>query len=243
MAQIPVRPRCREYGDGGLLVEFDVDLALEEGAAREARWQASRALGQELRRTAPEGVVDVVSAFETVFIELDPLRMDHPAAQAVVARLAGAGPDPEPVREHVVPVVYGGNHGPDLPEVAGLLDLTADDVVAWHTATHWTIRFVGSPAGAPLLEGPPVPVALPRRASPRGRVEPGSVGLSGSQCIVYNAPSPGGWQLIGRTPLQLFNLDRDPPVGYRAGDLIRFQPVDVAAWAHLAGTALDTVVP
>ena len=243
MAQVPVRPRCREYGDGGLLVEFDVDPAVGEGAAREARWHASRALGEALRRTAPEGLVDVVSAFETVVIELDPLRLDHPAARAVVARLAGAAPDPQPVREHVVPVVYGGDHGPDLSEVAGLLDLSPDDVVSWHTATPWTIRFVGSPAGAPLLEGPPVPVSLPRRSSPRARVLPGSVGLSGSQCIVYNAPSPGGWQLIGRTPRRLFDLQRDPPVGYRAGDLIRFQPVDVAAWADLAGSGLDPDVP
>ena len=243
MAQIPVRPRCREYGDGGLLVEFDVDPAAEEGAAREARWSASRALGEELRRTAVAGVVDVVSAFETVFIELDPLVIDHPTARALVARLAGAPPDREPGREHVLPVVYGGDHGPDLPEVARLLDLAPDDVVTWHAATPWTIRFVGSPAGAPLLEGPPVRVGLPRRSSPRARVQPGSVGLSGSQCIVYNAPSPGGWQLIGRTPLRLFDVRRDPPVGYRAGDLIRFRPVDVAAWADLAGTALDPVEP
>lgn len=243
MAQIPVRPRCREYGDGGLLVEFDVDPTAEEGAAREARWSASRALGRELRRAAPEGVVDIVSAFETVFVELDPLRIDHSAAQAVVARLAGTAPDLEPGREHVLPVVYGGAHGPDLPEVAGLLGLAPDDVVTWHAATPWTIRFVGSPAGAPLLEGPPVGVSISRRSSPRERVQPGSVGLSGSQCIVYNAPSPGGWQLIGRTPLRLFDLRRDPPVSYRAGDLIRFQAVDLAAWADLAGTALDAVVP
>ncbi len=241
MPHVPARPQCREYGDAGLLVEFEVDPVADERTVREARWQASRALGQELRRAAPTGVIDVVSAFDTVFVELDPLRADYAALRTVVEHLAGREQEPVPAREYRLPVVYGGDNGPDLEQVAGLLALTPAEVVDWHTATPWTIRFVGSPAGAPLLEGPPFRSSLPRLSSPRGRVEPGSVGLSGSQCIVYNAPSPGGWQLIGRTPLRLFDLEHDPPVGYRAGDRLRFHAVDPAEWADFAGVTLGSV--
>jgi 5-oxoprolinase (ATP-hydrolysing) subunit B len=130
--------------------------------------------------------------------------------------------------------VYGGEHGEDLEEVAGALGIGADDVVAVHTARPWTVRLLGPPAGMPMTDGGPVPRSVPRRADPRTRVPTGSVGLSGHQSVVYPFAMPGGWQLIGRTPALLVDLDSTPPTPYAPGDTLRFVAVDGASWSRWA---------
>ena len=92
------------------------------------------------------------------------------------------------------------------------------------------MRFVASPIGAPLMDGSQLPVSVPRLATPRAKVQPGSVALSGRQCVIYNAPSPGGWQIIGRTPAVMFDLATPPHVVYRAGDQLRCVPIEAADW-------------
>ena len=227
MSTVPV-PVCHEYGDAALLVDLP-------GDDYPSRWSAAQALGTALRDSNLSGLVDVVASYENVFVSFDPLATDHIVVRAAVATLSGAAPANRPAREFLVPVVYGGAHGPDLAEVAAILSWSTDDLVAWHAATPWTIRFVGSPVGAPMLDGPRPPASVPRRTSPRARVEPGSVALSGLQSMIYNAPSPGGWQLVGRTPARLFDLARPPHVAYRAGDTLRLQPIDAADWATWEG--------
>ena len=214
--------RFHEYGDAGLLVDV-----LE--ADYETRWAATQAIGGALRESPPPGLVDVVASYQNVFVSFDPLVTDHAAirsaVRAAIEETSGAQREPAQPRRLVVPVVYGGEHGPDLAAVAELLGLSAEEVVARHTGQDWTVRFVGSPIGAPMLDGPRMPASIPRLTEPRARVEPGSVAVSGCQSMIYNAPSPGGWQLIGRTPLTLFDLTEPPHVPYRAGDLIRFTPI------------------
>ena len=117
--------------------------------------------------------------------------------------------------------------------------MSADELVDWHVSAVWTIRFVGSPLGAPMMDGPALPISIPRRASPRGRVEPGSVALSGHQSMVYNAPSPGGWQLIGRTPARLFDLAHPPHVVYQAGDTVTFEGIQSDDWDEWEGRSLS----
>lgn len=225
--------RSHDYGDAALLLEM-------VGGDREERWIRCQALGQALRRTPPLGFVDVVASIEHVFVAFDPM-LTEPGTlrEALIGLLPGGAPAPPASREFTIPVVYGGEHGPDLDHLADLLGLDADEVVASHERGPWTLRFVGSPAGAPMLDGPADrPVferSIPRVASPRTRLAAGSVGLSGSQCIVYNAASPGGWQIIGRTPARLFNLDTPPHVPYQAGDLVRFRAVDPADWHSWTG--------
>ena len=222
-----------DYGDAALLLEM-------VGGDREERWGRCQALGQSLRRTPPRGLVDVVASIEHVFVAFDPL-LTEPGAlrEALAVLLSGGAPAAPTSRQFTIPVVYGGEHGPDLDHLADLLGLEPEELVARHERGPWTLRFVGSPAGAPMLDGPehrPVfEQSVPRVASPRARLAAGSVGLSGSQCIVYNAPSPGGWQIIGRTPALLFDLDTPPHVPYRAGDLVRFRGVDAADWDRWTG--------
>lgn len=219
-----------EYGDAGLLLR---------PAGAEDPWEWARALAETARERPPAGLVDVVAGFETVYLAFDPVVTDH---AAVLAWVEGALTDrrpPEP-RRFEIPVVYGGPDGPDLDEVAAALGLTAAEVIALHTGADWTVRVIGSPLGAPLLDGPSPPVGVPRLDSPRTRVAPGSVGLSGRQSIVYNGASPGGWRLIGRTPSRLFDIHAPTApaayVPYRPGDRLRFRAIPAEDWDRYAGT-------
>ena len=229
---------CSPYGDAGLLVQL-------AGPGTEAIWQTAQALGVALRDDPPVGVVDVVATVEHVFVHFDPLRTDHAALTAVVHDLTDRVGSTAPARTFTVPVVFGGRFGPDLQGLAQSLRLRPDDVVDAHLAARWVIRFVGSPAGAPMMDGSRLAGSVPRLAVPRPRVPPGSVGLSGGQSIVYNAPSPGGWQLIGRTPARLFDLHCSPQVPYRAGDIISFERIQPDEWDEWCAplTPASTVPP
>jgi KipI family sensor histidine kinase inhibitor len=214
---------CHEYGDAALLVDLVAD-------SYDDRWAAAQGIGQALRASPPTGLVDVVASYQNVFVAFDPLVTDHAAIVAVVEDLAGHPAEPAESRRFLVPVAYGGEAGPDLADVAELCGWSTDDVVAAHAGEDWVVRFVGSPVGAPMMDGPRLPLSIPRLATPRTRLVPGSVGVSGFQSIVYNAPSPGGWRVIGLTPARLFDLDRPPHVAYRSGDRFRFVPIDADDW-------------
>ena len=211
------------YGDSGLLV----DLVADE---YEARWLAAHMLSTVLRLNPPSGLVDVVASFQAVFVSFDPLVTDHDHVRAAVEQALDQESERPASRRFEVPVVYGGESGPCLEAVAYLCDLSPAEVLELHSAEDWVVRVVGSPAGAPLMDGPRFPRSIPRLVTPRARMEPGSVAVSGFQSIIYNAPSPGGWQVLGRSPAVLFDLTEPPHVPYRPGDRIRFRPISREAW-------------
>src|SRR5690242_3211740 len=140
-----------------------------------------------------------------------------------------------PPRHFDIPVVYGGVHGPDLQRVADQQGISADEVVALHSARPLTMRCYGSPAGAPMLDGPSFPSPVPRLASPRPHVPAGSVSVAGRQAVVSSRPAPGGWCVIGQTPRQLIDLNRTPLVSYTPGDTFRFFPISPDEWSSYAG--------
>lgn len=228
----------REYGDAAVLADI-VDGEYHRN------WSVARALGERVHAAPPPGVLDTVASYQSVFVCFDPLITDHRSVCEALTEFAAQPDAPSAPRRFDIPVVYGGVHGPDLPDVARHLGIDAEAVIALHTGADWTVRFVGSPLGAPLMDGPRLPGSVPRLAEPRTRVEPGSLALSGFQSIIYNAPSPGGWQVIGRTPVRLFDLHRSPQVPYRAGDLIRFRRIAAGEWDdrtwddYLVGPAAD----
>lgn len=205
-----------DYGDAALLIEVC-------GGDAERDWARVQTLGAALRRHP--AVTDVVATYRHVFVAYDPLLSDPGEIRSAVDELAGLPAIAPAPRRIEVPVVYGGSHGPDLDDVAAGAQLAPSEVIELHSGSDWVVRFVGSPVGAPFLEGPRMPSSVPRLAQPRTRVETGSVALSGFQSMIYNAPSPGGWQVIGRTPLRPFDIHRTPHLPYRAGDLIRFRPI------------------
>jgi len=214
---------CHLYGDAGLLV----DLVAEE---YEVRWSAAQAIGEALRSAPPAGFVDVVASYQNVFVSFDPLVTDHAAIQTVVEDVLNHGSERPKPRVFEIPVLYGGEAGVCLHDVARLCGLTPDEVIEVHAGGEWVVRFVGSPVGAPMMDGPRLPTSIPRLATPRARMEPGSVAVSGFQSIIYNAPSPGGWRVIGLSPAKLFDLAHPPHVAYRPGDRFRFRPISVDEW-------------
>ncbi len=212
------------------------------GADAESRWRAVHHLADVLTGSDIAGVYGVVPTYESVLVEFDAVHTDHRTVTAIVARVAEdlrlAPPTPAAGRTFDVPVVYGGDHGPDLDFVAEHLGLPAEDVIARHTAHPLTIRCLGAPAGSPMMDGPAFGRPIPRLRTPRAKAPAGAVSVAGEQVGIAPAASPGGWQIIGRTPLTLLDLTADPFVAYRPGDAIRFVAIPESRWAEFAGRPL-----
>jgi KipI family sensor histidine kinase inhibitor len=177
----------------------------------------------------PQGILNLHPAFASVLIDFDPRRWDHNQVEQLVrARLSQMESVPAaPARTVEIPVFYGGASGPDLEEVARHTCMSPTEVVCLHAGADYLVYFLGFSPGFPYLGGLPPRLATPRLAAPRPRVPAGSVAIGGSQTGVYPTESPGGWRIIGRTMLRLFDLEADPPALLRAGDHVRFVPQDV----------------
>lgn len=198
--------RVLPCADSGLLVEVD-DLP------------AVQALHAALADDLPDGVVDLVPAARTLLLQLDPERADPAEVERAVRGtrpVEGAQPDEGLLR---VPVIYDGE---DLAEVARLTGLTERQVVEEHTAREWTVAFGGFAPGFGYLAGGSERLEVPRRQESRTHVPAGAVALAGEFSGIYPQSSPGGWQLIGRTDLDTFRLDRDPPALLRPGVRVQF---------------------
>lgn len=226
-------PEITDCGDSAVAVKA-------AGADAERRWEFVHALADAVEAAGLDGVYGVVPAYDSLLVEFDCTRTDHATVREAI-RQAAFRPDPagRPVpRRFVVPVVYGGEYGPDLPEVARQLGLTERQVIELHSGTPLTVRCLGAPAGAPMMDGPPFPKPVPRLGSPRTSVPPGSVAVAGRQAVICPVRSPGGWPLLGRTPLRVLDLDAEPFAAYRPGDRFRFVPITPAQWDEHRDAAL-----
>ena len=232
-------------GDSNVTITDCGDSALVAkvvGLDAEDAWRLVHALADALDAVRLTGVHDVVPTYDALLVEFDCAATDHDTVRSVLSHEAARlGPHPArtaPPRRFVVPVVYGGEYGPDLPTVAGQLDLAESEVVALHCGSDLTVRCLGAPAGAPMMDGPPFPRPVPRLASPRTRVDPGTVAVAGRQAVICPMPSPGGWPLLGRTPVRVLDLHRDPITAYQPGDTFRFLPITGRQWDEYAGMSL-----
>jgi KipI family sensor histidine kinase inhibitor len=229
---VPTRPAARlqvsAYGDTGVLAAVLHD-------DYETRWSTTQGLATAVRAAGPEWLVDLVATYDHLFLTFDPVAGDHEGATALLRQHFDAqrvGTLPEG-RTLDVPVLFGGEAGPDLEDVATELDLPAEDLVARLTQGPWQVRFVAGPVGTPFTDRTDWSAAVPRMRVPRVQVPPGSLALSGSQSIVYPVRSPGGWRLVGRTPLRLADPGTDDLVAYRAGDRLRYVAIDRARYDEL----------
>lgn len=179
---------------------------------------------------ALRGSADVVNlnpGYASILVTFDPLRVAHGEMEARIReRWAAAEQAPvgEPRRVEI-PVVYGGESGPDLEFVADANGLSVEQVIALHSGAEYLVYFLGFSPGFPYLGGMPERIAAPRLEQPRTRVPAGSVAIGGSQTGVYPVESPGGWRLIGRTSLRLFRPEEEPPTLLGMGDRVRFVPI------------------
>jgi inhibitor of KinA len=182
-------------------------------------------------------LVDVVPAYATVGVYFDPELANLAAVRAALTRLKPGAAQSIPGRLHFVPCCY--EMQLDLARVAEHTGLTAEQVIAAHTAVEYTVHAIGFCPGFPYLGYlPRVLTGVPRLSSPRLHVEPGSVGLTGRQTGVYPLARPGGWNLIGRTPLQLVCVE-DGYFPIRVGDRVRFQRIDESQFERLKGERLS----
>lgn len=214
-------------GDSAVTVEFGNRIDDQLNGAVHAFASAVEALGHPAIR-------EVVPTYRSATVHYLPHLLEYAALVQLLRPLTetqgGAGPFGAPVE---IPVLYGGPWGPDLEEVAAHCGMTPEQVIAAHSAPCYRIYMLGFTPGFPYLGGMDPRLATPRRKEPRIRIPAGSVGIAGNQTGVYPIESPGGWQLIGRTPLRLFDLGSDPPILLQAGRSIRFVPIDEPTYHRL----------
>jgi inhibitor of KinA len=243
--------RIFPYGDVALVLQWDAPIGerLREHIGATAAMLSSHAI---------PGLRELVPAYCTLTLYYDPWRVYRewrraarderepaPASpyewvcRKVEQALAGLTKDERGAANQrtenqvVIPVCYGGPCGPDLRETAAYCGLTCEELVEMHQQASYVVHMIGFVPGFPYMGGLPERLAAPRRDTPRQAVPAGSVGIAGNQTGIYPLSTPGGWRLIGRTPLKLFQPDREPPSLLQAGDRVRFKAIseeEFAAW-------------
>jgi inhibitor of KinA len=216
-------------GDSAVAIELDARIDAEVNAR-------VIELAALIRRREFPGVRDVVPTYCSVAIYFEPLRTRVDGLLAWLEQLAAGSTDApahdgQPIR---VPVCYGGEFGPDLESVARFSGLSPEEVVSTHAAPLYRVFMLGFVPGFAYLGTVDSRIAAPRLATPRFFVAPGSVGIAGRQTGIYPSQTPGGWQLVGRTPLRPFDAARTEPFLFKAGDHVQFVPIGRGEFDRLA---------
>ncbi|MEJ2896582.1 5-oxoprolinase subunit PxpB [Bordetella avium] len=204
----------------------------------EATGRHCLSLARQIRAADWPGVVDVVPSFTTVAVHYRQLPQGGPAHESLAARLRtllaqGIQADTACGREVELPVCYGRRHGPDLVAVAQACRLSPDEVIGLHSQAGSMVYMLGFAPGLAYIGVHDERLNLPRRDSPRTEVPPGSVAIANRQTVVYPGRLPGGWHIIGATPLTMFDPAREPAAWLQPGDRIRFVPIDEATFDRL----------
>ncbi|MEV7607086.1 carboxyltransferase domain-containing protein [Paenarthrobacter sp. NPDC089322] len=237
MSPLTVTPtEIYESGDSALRV-----VAISE--AGEENWLTVHGLADWLESCGAEGLHGAVPTYDSVLVEYDPVVVSAGQMQAFVklglAELGRATGNSVAPREFDVPVVYGGEYGPDLENVAEHQGISTEEVIRLHTEKTYTVRCLGAPAGSPMMDGPAFPKPVPRLKDPRLSVPAGAVAVAGRQAVIAPAVAPGGWCVIGRTPLSVLNIRREPLVPYKPGDILRFREIAHDEFIAYAGMELE----
>jgi KipI family sensor histidine kinase inhibitor len=227
-------PRILPCGDRAVSVEFGDEISRELNAR-------VLALDYLIQRHAPAGVLETVPTFRSLLVYYDPFETGAAAlAERLRALAREARPDVLPPARHVeVPCCYGGDLGFELDAAAGRIGLAPDEMARLHASGDYHVYFVGFTPGLPYMTGMPDRLTIPRLPTPRTRTPAGSVGIGGIQCSIYSVESPGGFWVLGRTPLRLYDPAAPDPILLRPGDRVRFRAIDRAA----AGVAARTFAP
>lgn len=237
LSALPPAVRLYPLGDAAVVLEFGTSIG-------EATHAAIAAFSARLAARPFSGLREMVPAFTTLTVYYDPWLASesdrHVPYEQVCAQLRAllaetqapvAASETETVE---IPVCYGGEFGPDLGFVAQHAGLSPQEVIALHTAPSYLVHMIGFAPGFPYLGGLDARLATPRRPQPRPLVLAGAVGIAGPQTGIYSLPTPGGWQLIGRTPLALFNPDWATPSRLRAGQQLRFVAISETEFRALS---------
>lgn len=223
------RPRFLLSGDTALVVELGDEISPEIN-------RRVRDLTVALEKANLPGVFDYLPTYRSVLVYYDPVATSLDDLKSEIERL-DAGKGDQDVGSPIVvelPTLYGGDHGPDIEFVAENAGISVDEVIATHSGTDYLVYMMGFSPGFAYLGGLSEKLVTPRLSTPRAEIPAGSVGIAETQTGVYPIASPGGWRLIGRTPVRLFDPLREPPVLVNAGDYVRFTPIQsVEEYAEL----------
>ncbi len=222
------QPIFRLMGDRALLVELGDQISPSIN-------EKVRELFLKLDRRPPEGVVELVPSYGSLMIVYDPMKTGLDRLREGILELQQATdrslvPEPKTLE---VPVVYGGEHGPDLEWVADFHKISPEEVIRLHIGTTYRVYMIGFTPGYPYLGELPEALATPRRETPRTAVPQGSVAIAQRQSGIYPVQSPGGWHILGWTPINLFDANQWPPTPLEMGDRVRFFPIqkeDIHRW-------------
>lgn len=220
---IYAEPKFLAAGDAALVAELGDEISPEIN-------RRVRSLSLALEQGGIPGVFDFLPTYRSVLVFYDPLELSVAALQDGLTRLLqapGESAESAPQAIHI-PVLYGGDMGPDIGFVAQHAGVSEQEVISIHSGANYLVYMMGFSPGFAYLGGLDERLATPRLQSPRAEIPAGAVGIAEAQTGVYPVASPGGWQLIGRTPLKLFDPDREPPALLAAGDYARFVPLDDA---------------
>lgn len=225
-----------ESGDAALRV-------VASSTDRQANWATVHALAEWLEAAGADGVHGAVPTYDSLLVEFDPgatsARQVRAFVQLGLRQLEFTGAPARAPREFSVPVVYGGAYGPDLERVAEQQQLPVEEIIRLHTTKAYVIRCLGAPAGSPMMDGPDFPFPVPRLKDPRLSVPAGAVSVAGRQAVIAPAAAPGGWCVIGQTPLSILDATAEPLVPYVPGDLLRFHRIQPQDFARYAGRKLE----
>ena len=222
-------------GDTAIVVEFGdgVDRALSDRVLR---------LAAKVRAEEVPGVMETVPTYRSLMVHYDPLQTDNASLKSTLENLLEDDAiSTGNARLWSIPACYEATHAPDLDDVAARTGLTPQQVVQMHADTLFHVYMIGFVPGYPYMGDLPDALVLPRRADPRIRVPPGSIAIASTMTAIYPIESPGGWHLIGTTPIRLFDASLDRPALFAPGDKVRFEPISVARFdevkqASAAGT-------
>ena len=217
-------------GDAAMTVEFGREIAPHLN-------DRVLAFAQAVRMQHWEGVLDVVPAYASVSIHVDPLRLPVSILSQRLHALSCDVEAPPSGRTHRIPVLYGGEWGPDLDDVAVFAQRSLADTIRLHHANVYRVYMLGFSPGFPYMGLVPSSIAMPRLATPRTVVPAGSVGIAGCQTGIYPSATPGGWRLIGRTPVSLYQPQSSQPFLFTPGDTVEFYPIDADEFARMSYAA------
>lgn len=213
-------PKFLAAGDRAIVIELGDEISIECN-------RRVHSLHKAISRADLPGVVDIIPTYRSILVEYDAIQISYEDISASLLDIDAGSVDASEEDATVVhlPALYGGEFGPDLEFVAQNAGMSASEVIDLHSGTDYPVYMMGFTPGFPYLGGMSERIATPRLSTPRGVIPAGSVGIAEAQTGVYPIESPGGWQLIGRTPLRLFDVTRTPPSLIDAGDCVRFVPL------------------
>lgn len=214
-----------------------------DDATADEQWSVVHRVADWLGENPVAGVHGAVPTYDSLLVEFDACRQSFASLEALLRLMARDALEEEQVEgrtptRFTLPVVYGGEHGPDLGFVADHLGITEAEVIALHTGEARTVRCLGGPAASCMVDGPAFSRPIPRLADPRLEVPANAISVAGKQGVIGPVRAPSGWRLIGLSPVAVMDRSTATLVPYRPGDIIRFTAIDPSEWEAYAGVHL-----